>query len=968
MKFKNTLNLPKTNFPMQAKLPEREPDILVRWKNERQYDRLQRFSERPLFVLHDGPPYANGHLHMGHALNKILKDMINRLAIKNGRRPSYRPGWDCHGLPIEHRVLEELKKNRSELSPLEIRTRCRESATTYVEIQKQEFQRMGILADWDNPYLTMDYGYEADILAAFARIVRDGRVYKGVKPVLWCPNCETALADAEVEYDDHMSLSATVLFPESGGSPNRPRRFFPIWTTTPWTLPANRAVAMNPEADYLILQWTGKNPDPLFLSGDQIVVGADLWREDKSFAGFSRLRENFTLDSRVKGRTLLEQAPVLLSPLSALPVPLLAGDFVTLDQGTGMVHIAPGHGEDDYLLGKSRNLEIYAPVDDKGRYTQELPASLETLVGRPVQRVDQEILSILQERSFLVESAVYHHSYPHCWRCKKPVLFRATPQWFLSLTHGNLREKTLSAITTVEWIPSKGENRITGMISARPDWCLSRQRAWGIPIPAFRCNDCRQGFIDPDFVVRLSDHARTEGIDVWFEETLPSSLLADLSCPVCHGTSLSREKDILDVWFDSGVSHLAVLKNKTDLHWPADLYLEGSDQHRGWFHSSLLTSMALYDSPPYRQVLTHGFVVDGQGRKMSKSLKNVISPLQIIDKYGAEILRLWAASSDYQEDIRLSEVILSQLVESYRKIRNTFRFIVSNLADFPADEMDTHGNRLEPEQSPDPLDQWILSLWESTKEKIFLSYQSYDFDRISHLVGQFCSVSLSAHYFDMIKDRLYTSMPDSPERRFTQATIRQIGRELLLCLSPILVFTSDELEPYLFAEKPKEFSVHFEPFPPPRKSRINSALEEKMEHLLAFRGEIGQMMDELKKAGTIGSALETQVRLSGDTSGIESLKNISEDFLATFLIVSDLRFDDRLSTEPLIERESENFPGIRILLYKASGQKCERCWTFSESTSNNPERWPICARCYPIVLWWSKNAPPEPNGSTPVHI
>ena len=967
MKFKNTLNLPKTNFPMQAKLPEREPDILRRWNEEHQYDRLQSFTDLPVFVLHDGPPYANGHLHMGHALNKILKDMINRFSIKSGRRPSYRPGWDCHGLPIEHRVLEELKKNRSELSALEIRERCRESASTYVKIQMQEFQRMGILADWGNPYLTMEYEYEADILAAFAQIVRNGGVYKGIKPVLWCPNCETALADAEVEYEDHASQSATVLFPVATGDTDRPRRFFPIWTTTPWTLPANRAVAMNPDAEYLILEWTGKNPDPIFHSGDQLVIGADLWTEDKGFAGFSKLRDGFSLQNRTKGQILLDEAPILLSPLNSLSVPLLAGDFVTMDQGTGMVHIAPGHGEDDYSLGKSRNLEIYAPVDDKGRYTHELPESLEKLVGRPVQRVDQEILTLLQDRLLLVDSTTYRHSYPHCWRCKKPVLFRATPQWFLSLSHEKLREKTLSAIPTVEWIPSKGENRITGMISTRPDWCLSRQRAWGIPIPAFRCETCRHGFIDPDFVSRLSDHTRTQGVDVWFEESLPEALLGGLSCPICHGIALDREKDILDVWFDSGVSHMAVLKGKANMHWPADLYLEGSDQHRGWFHSSLLTSMALFDAPPYRQVLTHGFVVDGQGRKMSKSLKNVISPLEIVDKYGAEILRLWAASSDYREDIRLSEVILSQLVESYRKIRNTFRFVVSNLTDFSADDMQE--NRWDPEKSPDILDQWILSLWETTKEKIIQAYQAYEFARISHFVGQFCSVSLSAHYFDMIKDRLYTSMPDSPERRYTQATIRLIGQELLLCLSPILIFTSDELEPYLFGEKPNDFSVHFEPFPPSRKSRINSALESKMELLLAFRGEIGQMMDELKKAKTIGSALETQVLLTGNTSAAEGLKNFSENFLSTFLIVSRVYFGENHSDNPLAERESASFPGVRIFLNTASGQKCERCWTFSESTSNNPEKWPVCSRCYPIVLWWVQNTPMDniDHSSTPNH-
>lgn len=943
-------------FPMQAKLPEREPEIIFHWNEEKQYERLQSLNDLSLFVLHDGPPYANGHLHMGHALNKILKDMINRLQIKKNLRPVYRPGWDCHGLPIEHRVLEELKKSRSELSPTEIRTRCRESALKYVEIQKKEFQRMGILADWDHPYLTMEFGYESDILKAFSRIVRDGRVYKGVKPVLWCPNCETALADAEVEYEDHRSLSATVLFPEIRPD-NLPRRFYPIWTTTPWTLPANRAVALNPQTRYLILEWTGTDPEGLFRLGDQVVIGADLWQDGGGYAGFAHFRHGFVIQGTVSGQEILAGSPLLRSPLSGIPVPLVAGEFVTLDQGTGMVHIAPGHGEEDYALGRALNLEIYAPLDNRGRYTEDLPPALKNLVGRAVQKIDAEIIDLLKNLSLLVEAKEYSHSYPHCWRCKKPVLFRATPQWFLSLSEGHLREKTLEAIKSVNWIPSRGENRITGMIASRPDWCLSRQRAWGIPIPAFSCEKCRHGFIDPDFVLRLSEHTRLHGVDVWFEPVLPTDLLDGLSCPKCLSTELTRENDILDVWFDSGVSHMAVLKDKEGTHWPADLYLEGSDQHRGWFHSSILTSMALYDAPPYKQVLTHGFVVDGQGRKMSKSLKNVISPLEIVEKYGAEILRLWAASSDYREDIRLSEVILSQLVESYRKIRNTFRFLVSNLYDFPENRSVEVSKAAE--NSPDLLDQWILSLWESTKEKIFQAYQDYEFGRIMQLVSQFCSVSLSAHYFDMVKDRLYISLPDSPERRHTQSTMRLIGQELLICLSPVLVFTSDELEPYLFGDSHDPFgrsSIHFRTFPESRKNRINTALEKRMETLLAFRGEIGQMMDELKKSKTVGSGLETEVILSGNISGIAALEGVSETFLSTFLIVSGVRIGqgvpDLKEKAGLTERESEAFPGVTIALYPATGLKCERCWTFSAATGENPEKWPVCSRCYPIVLKW----------------
>lgn len=951
---------------MQAKLPEKEPEILSRWEQDDQYAQLQeRLRNHPLFVLHDGPPYANGHLHMGHALNKILKDIINRTAIKKGKKPVYIPGWDCHGLPIEHRVLSELKKNRSELSSIEIRTRCRESAQTFAGIQQEEFRRMGILADWEHPYLTMEYSYEATILRVFSRMVQDNRVYKGVKPVLWCPNCETALADAEVEYEEHASKSATVLFLETGSSSER--RFFPIWTTTPWTIPANRAVAINPGAEYLELEWTrDSHKDLLFSKGDRIVVGALLWNKEKGYAGFSAIHEGFSVLATRKGKDFLDRRPSLLSPLNGQTVPLAGGEFVTMDQGTGMVHIAPGHGEDDYHLGKSLNLEIYAPLDNRGRYTQDLAPVLPDLVGIPAQKADPAILEHLTSRGLLVETSDYRHSYPHCWRCKKPVLFRATPQWFLSLSEKDLRSEALSAIASVEWIPARGENRITGMISARPDWCLSRQRAWGIPIPAFTCRSCRNSFIDSGFVLRLADWTQIHGVDAWFVDPLPGSLLEGLQCPSCKGNDLSAEKDILDVWFDSGVSHVSVLRNREGVHWPADLYLEGSDQHRGWFHSSLLTSMALFNEPPYRRVLTHGFVVDGQGRKMSKSLKNVISPLEIVQKYGAEILRLWAASSDYQEDIRLSEVILSHLVESYRKIRNTFRFLVSNLHDFPSDPS-TRAHWVQT-SSPDLLDRWILSLWEQTKGKIIQAYETFDFAQVTHLANQFCSVSLSAHYFDMVKDRLYTERKEAPERRFTQATMQSIGQELLLCVEPILVFTAEELASFLPSgthESSSAFELHASLFPSSIETRIDLSLEEKMGHLLALRGEFGKIMDDLKKAKIVGSGLEVEVTLTGRMIHEGIFENLTDSFLSTFLIVSAVsrQFEPEPSKQPesdpklLSEQNSEAVQGVRWTLTPARGRKCERCWVYSSTTGKNNEGWNICSRCHPIVLEWIRLHP-----------
>lgn len=953
MEFKETLNLPRTSFPMQAKLPEREPEILERWKSGDLYGRLQSLlSDRAPFILHDGPPYANGHLHMGHALNKILKDIINRAAIKEGKRPVYVPGWDCHGLPIEHRVLSELKKNRSELSAIEIRSRCRASAQSFAEIQKDEFRRMGVLGDWDDPYLTMSYGYEAEILESFAAIVRDGRVYKGVKPVLWCPNCETALADAEVEYEDHLSRTATVLFSQENRAGNR--RFYPIWTTTPWTLPANRAVAINPDSSYLELEWKSDDTAGPFQKGDQIVVGSILWTAEKGFGGFEEYKNGFTIISSVKGADLLKLEPQLRSPVNGQIVPLVPGPFVTMDQGTGLVHIAPGHGEDDYEVGKSFGLEIFAPVDNRGRYTDAVGPGLANLIGLPVQKADPAVLDILAHAGLVVRTEEYRHSYPHCWRCKKPVIFRATPQWFMSLSTKGLRDSALNAIRTVEWIPSKGENRISGMVSSRPDWCLSRQRAWGIPIPAFHCRACKDSFIDPDFVMRLADWTRSNGIDCWFEPSLPEEISKGLTCPDCGGTDLKPERDILDVWFDSGVSHVAVLRARETLRWPADLYLEGSDQHRGFFQSSLLTSMALYEAPPYRKVLTHGFVVDGQGRKMSKSLNNVISPLDIVKKYGAEILRLWAGSADYREDTRLSDVILSHLVESYRKIRNTFRFIVSNLYDFPGIDGEL--------TSEDILDRWILSLWERTKGRIRTAYETYDFSQVAQIANQFCAVSLSAHYFDMVKDRLYAGKPDGRARRQTQSVLSVIGRELLLCLEPILAFTTEELAPHLLPRPgvpgvPPEIGVHADPFPSPVPTRSDPDLEVKMELLIGLRGELGRMLDDLRKAKTIGSGLEVSVTLSGPRARAEAFADLSPDVLSAFFLVSDVVLAvrepavgaDGIRPSPLATGDSESLPGTRWSVFRAGGTKCERCWNYRLETGRNSKDWPVCNRCFSVV-------------------
>ena len=955
---------------MKAGLPEKEPSILNHWNSiGLEQALLSRMGSRPLFILHDGPPYANGHLHMGHALNKVLKDMINRVAIREGKRPAYIPGWDCHGLPIEHKVLKDLKKNRSELTPVEIRTKCRESANEFVKIQMEEFRRMGVMADWDHPYLTMSFDYEATILDSFREMVKKGLVYKGVKPVLWCPQCETALAEAEVEYEDHTSQAATVLFatPESGTSPEN--TFIAIWTTTPWTLPANKAVAYHPDADYLELSHTGGEDSGPFSKNDRLFVSSALWTEEGSFAGLGNLSGGFSIVRTLKGEDLAREIPFVTSPLTGARVPLLPGDFVTMDQGTGMVHIAPGHGEDDHRLGLLHGLPVEAPVDNRGRYLQTLSEmGLDEFVGKPVMASNEQILALLSSLGRLISHSAYRHSYPHCWRCKKPVIFRATPQWFLSLSAENLRQRTLAAIRTVSWIPARGENRITSMIENRPDWCLSRQRSWGVPIPALGCSDCGESFLDNNLMNRLVARTRKEGIDFWFDPEQAEEIKKGVSCPRCHGQNLELERDILDVWFDSGVSHEAVLKGRPGLSWPADLYLEGSDQHRGWFHSSLLTSVALHDAPPYKSVLTHGFVVDGQGRKMAKTIGNVISPSEIIKQHGADILRLWAASSDYREDIRLSPVILSHLVESYRKIRNTFRFMMGNLYDYRADSSGT-------EDSGDPLDRWILSLWEGTKTTIITAYRDYDFPAVVHHLSGFCSVSLSALYFDMIKDRLYTEAARSPLRTGTQKTMALILKELLLLIQPILVFTSDEIAESLLplgllphGENNAASWIQGAAYPPLIPGRRDETLEKSMEELLVYRQEFGRIIDDLRKKKEAGSGLDVEVSLiTGENPIPEAWKHFPANYPAMFLIVSGFSFlkeaPDKEDPSILAMTESQALPGATWMIRRASGTKCERCWMVTPDTGDNPEHLPLCHRCFPIVQEAKRQEESPSNGT-----
>jgi isoleucyl-tRNA synthetase len=745
MDYKATLNLPKTDFPMKANLPQREPEMLAWWEQQKLYDQIQAMGQgRPRYVLHDGPPYANGRIHIGHALNKTLKDIIVKSKTMAGFHAPYVPGWDCHGLPIEHQVMKELGDKKKDLDVSAIRKLCRAYAQKYVDTQREEFKRLGVLGEWDHPYLTMTPGYEATIIREFGKFVERGGVYKGLKPVLWCTQDQTALAEAEVEYDDHTSPSIYVKFPIVTSASVLGKTFpgiaFPegtklvsvvIWTTTPWTLPANQAVCLHRDFNYAFVQ-----------VGDELLVVAEKLLDSVVKACAI---EHYHVVGVKKGGEGFEGLETQ-RPLSTGLSPMLLGDFVTLDQGTGCVHIAPGHGMEDYLLVLEHNataslgerLEILAPVDNGGKFT----SVVKEFSGQHVFKANPKIVEYLQANGRLLGHGSLSHSYPHCWRCKSPVIFRATEQWFVSMDTNDLRKETLAEIERVRWIPSYGRDRIHGMIENRPDWCLSRQRVWGVPIPGFTCTGCRTVMADPKIIDHVADLMESKGADVWFERSAGELLPSETSCLKCGEARFEKERDILDVWFESGVSYAAVLKSRK--WWPADLYLEGSDQHRGWFHSALLAGVTTDHRAPYRAVLTHGFVVDGQGKKMSKSAGNVVAPQDVIKQSGAEILRLWVAAQDYREDLRISQEILNHLIEAYRKIRNTSRFLLSNLYDFdPAAHRVPYGQLSE-------LDRWALLRLGQLITKVRRAYEECEFHAIFHALNNFCSVDLSAVYLDIL--------------------------------------------------------------------------------------------------------------------------------------------------------------------------------------------------------------------------
>ena len=938
MDYKSTLNLPKTDFPMKANLPQREPEMLARWAQERLYEQIQESRRgREQYILHDGPPYANGRIHIGHALNKILKDIIVKSKTMSGYQVPYVPGWDCHGLPIEHQVLKELGDKKRDLDALAIRKLCKEYAEKYVAIQREEFQRLGVLGEWQQPYLTLNPAYEGTIIREFGRFVERGGVYKGLKPVLWCTQDQTALAEAEVEYEDHTSPSVYVKFPLVSPPSVLTKRFGPlsfpaeakqasvlIWTTTPWTLPANQAVCLHADIDYAFV-----------LVGDELLVMAEKLVE--SVAKACNLTA-YTIVAVKKGREGFEGLETQ-RPLTTGLSPLLLGDFVTLEQGTGCVHIAPGHGMEDYLLVLDHNakasvgerLEILAPVDNGGKFTEAVPE----FAGQHVFKANPKIVERLTENGRLLGHGSLNHSYPHCWRCKQPVIFRATEQWFVSMETNDLRKEALAEIERVRWIPAYGRDRINGMIENRPDWCLSRQRVWGTPIPGFTCVTCGKVLAHPRVIDHVADLIGQHGTDYWFANQAGALLPAGTECEGCGGTEFEKERDILDVWFESGVSYAAVLKPRQ--WYPADLYLEGSDQHRGWFHSALLSGVITDHRAPYKAVLTHGFVLDGAGRKMSKSAGNVVAPQDVIKQSGAEILRLWVSAQDYREDLRISQEILNHLIEAYRKIRNTCRFLLSNLYDF-----DPAQHRVPFEQLPE-LDRWALMRLSDLIPRVRKGYDEFEFHSIFHALNNFCSVDLSAVYLDILKDRLYTFRKDSPLRRGSQTVLFDIVVALTKLMAPVLSFTAEEIWrtlPESIRAEAKAESVHIAMFPEVDPRWADAKLAERWEQLLEVRVAVQAALEVKRRDRVIGAPLEAKVVIEANATRHEFLTRYEQE-LSSFFIVSDvvLTRADHLA----------ELPGFAVTVDKAGGAKCERCWNYRSAVGTSVDHPTLCDRCIEAV-------------------
>ena len=924
--YNSTLNLPKTDFPMRAGLPQTEPVTLKKWQDDGVYEKLMKKNEgKPLYVLHDGPPYANGNIHLGTALNKVLKDFIVRYKNMSGFKAPFVPGWDTHGLPTELKARAKAGvDNSTTISDIELRKICREFALSYLDDQRNQFKRLGVIAEWDNPYVTLKKEFEATQIEVFAEMACKGYIYKGLKPVYWCPECRTALAEAEIEYAEDPCHSIYVKFNVTddlgklsalGVDPSK--CYFVIWTTTTWTLPANVAICVGPDFEYSIVK----------ANDEYYVMATELYKNAMEAAKI----EEYEVVGTLKGSDL--EYIKTQHPFIDRTSLVIVGEHVTLESGTGCVHTAPGHGVEDFEVCKNYpELPIVVPVDANGKLTEEAGQ----FAGLSTDDANKPIAMHLEETGALFALEKIIHQYPHCWRCKKPVIFRATDQWFCSVD--DFKDAACEAIKTVQWIPKWGQDRITSMVRERKDWCISRQRKWGVPIPIFFCKDCGEPHIDKEAMQAVADIFREKGSDAWYELPASELLPAGTTCKKCGCADFDKEKDIMDVWFDSGSSHAAVLKNRDYLTWPADLYLEGADQYRGWFQSSLLTSVATMGSAPYKAVLTHGWVVDGEGKKMSKSLGNGIDPQEVVDQYGADILRLWVASSDYHVDIRISKDILKQLSEAYRKIRNTARYILGNLNDFDPDNDSVELSSLL------EIDKWAIYKLNELIDKVKAGYDSFEFHQVYHAIHNFCVVDMSNFYLDVLKDRLYTEKADSSMRRAAQTTMFIILDSLTRMIAPILAFTSEEIWKYMPHKSTDDTtSVVFNDMPKAVEIEVTDEFVAKWNKIAEIREDVKKALEIKRADKVIGSSLEAVVKLYCDAELYDFAANVKDELPALF-IVSAVEVEKDGTGEFTGDLE-----GLTITVQNASGGKCERCWCYSETVGENEAHPTLCSRCAKVV-------------------
>lgn len=911
--YSKTLHLPKTEFPMRGNLPNREPEIQKWWKELGLYQKLrEKRKGKPKFILHDGPPYANGDIHIGHALNKTLKDFITRYKSLRGYDAPYVPGWDTHGLPIEHAIVSKKKIDRKSVDPVTFRELCKEYALSFVQKQSEQFQRIGILGDWENPYITLKPEFEAEQIRVFGEMVAKGHIYRGMKSIYWSPTSETALAEAEIEYQEKRSASIYVAFPVKDGKGVLPENntYVVIWTTTPWTIPANLGIALHADFEYQFV----KVEDRQYLLAKELVkqvmetIGVDEYEEGASF----------------QGKEL--EGVICQHPFYDRESPILLGDHVTLDAGTGCVHTAPGHGEEDFWLGQKYGLGVLCPVDEKGRFTKQAPG----FEGIFYDDANKLVTEKLEEKGLLLKLQFITHQYPHDWRTKKPVIFRATEQWFASID--GFRQEMLDAIQKVKWTPTWGEVRLSNMIRDRGDWCISRQRIWGVPLPIFYCRDCGEPHITDETIEFIANLFAQEGSSVWYAKEEKDLMPPGQSCKKCGASDFRKETDTMDVWFDSGSTHVGVLKQREELSWPADMYLEGSDQYRGWFNSSLSTAVATRGEAPYRQVLSHGFTLDGEGRKMSKSLGNVVVPEKVMKQYGADILRLWVSSVDYQADVRLSDKILKQIAEAYRKIRNTFRFLLGNLNGFNPTQ-----DKVAYEEWSD-LDRYAYLKLQRLIQKVAIAYDNYEFHQVYTLLHQYCTVFLSQFYLDVLKDRLYVEATNASVRRSAQTVLYDTLVALTKMVSPILPHTAEEVWKYILGVE--EPSVHLSLFPEVAEEALDEQLEQTWDQLLEVRDIVLKALEEARASKLIGNSLGAKLTLIPNEETDKLLHQVAS--LEEFFIVSQVEVQPASSDVSAEEK-------LLVEVSPAEGEKCERCWNVLPSVGQSSKHPTLCERCVEIV-------------------